>query len=313
MQELNYILRRILHMIPVLICITILIFFMIRLVPGNAAEILLGDRVTPEKLAALEQQMGLDKPIIVQYAIYIRQCLKLDFGDSIRYVRPVLELVRPKIAITASLIVVTTFFVVLLSFPIGYWTGKNNGKTVDRVASVMVLIVLALPQFFVGTIFLFAFSLKLRWFPVGNWGATMWQHVRALILPGITGALGTSALMIRNLRNNVIDVIESDYVDFARSKGLTERRIRSRHVLRNAMVSTVTLLALRVTNMLGGSIVVETVFSLPGLGKLLVDSIFARDYAVVQATVLLIAFMVLLVNLLTDIAYSLLDPRVKLK
>jgi peptide/nickel transport system permease protein len=300
-------------MIPVLICITILIFFTIRLIPGSAAEVLLGERATPEKVAILEERMGLDKPIIVQYMIYVRQLLQLDFGDSIRFVRPVLEVIRPKIAVTASLVVVITFFVVFFSFPLGYLAGKYHGRAIDRVISTMNLIVLALPQFFVGTILLFVLSLKLKWFPMGNWGTTMTAHMRALVLPGITGALTTSALMIRNLRNNVIDVIESDYVDFARSKGLTERKIKSRHVLRNAMVSTVTLLALRVVNMLGNSIVIETVFSLPGLGKLLVDSIFSRDYAVVQTTILLIAFMVLLVNLLTDIAYSFLDPRVKLK
>jgi len=313
MQELNYIMKRILHMIPVLICITVLIFLMIRLVPGNAAEVMLGERATPERLAILERRMGLDKPLFVQYMIYVKQVLTLDFGDSLTYVRPVVELIRPKIAVTASLIFTTTFFVLLFSFPIGYLAGKNSDTPTDRFIGVMSLVVLALPQFFIGTIFLFAFSLKLRWFPVGTWGTTMIQHVRALILPGLTGALGTSALMIRNLRNSVIDVIESDYVDFARSKGLTEKVIKSRHVLRNAMVSTVTLLALRVANMLGGSIVIETVFSLPGLGKLLVDSIFSRDYAVVQTTVLLIALMVLIVNLLTDIAYALLDPRVKLK
>jgi peptide/nickel transport system permease protein len=211
------------------------------------------------------------------------------------------------------LIAITTVFVVIFSFPLGYISGESNGGASDRVISVANLIILALPQFFVGTIFLFFFSLKLKLFPVGNWGSTIGQHLHALVLPGVTCAMGTSALMIRNLRNNVIDVINSDYVDFARTKGLSDSVIKSRHVLRNAMVSTVTLLSLRVANMLGGSIVVETVFSLPGLWKLLVDSIFARDYAVVQATVLLIAFMVLFVNLLTDIAYSFLDPRVKLQ
>ncbi|MDR3322469.1 MAG: ABC transporter permease [Synergistaceae bacterium] len=313
MHELNYIIKRVGHMIPVLLCITILVFFMIRLIPGNAAEILLGDRFTPEKLAILERKMGLDKPIIVQYAIYMKQVMTLDFGDSIKYVRPVIELLRPKIAVTASLIATMTLFVIVFSFPIGYYAGENDGSAADRAISVANLLVLALPQFFVGTILLLFFSLKLKWFPVGNWGETTLQHLHALILPGITGGLSTCALMIRNLRNNVIDVIRSDYVDFAHTKGLSDKTIKSRHVLRNAMISTVTLLSLRIVNMLGISIVIETVFSLPGLGKLLVDSIFARDYAVVQAAVLLIAFMVLLVNLLTDIAYSLIDPRVRLE
>lgn len=312
-KQFNYILKRLLHMIPVLLCVTILIFAMIRLIPGSAAEIMLGDKATPEKIAVLEEKMGLNEPLPVQYLLYMKQVFTLDFGDSITYARPVLELIQPKIAVTAGLVAITTLFVLLLSFPLGYMAGSRSGSLLDGAIKGGSLIAVSLPQFWVGTLLLLLFALRLKLFPVGTWGDTPLERLHALILPGITNAMTTSALMIRNLRSNVIDVVNSDYVDFARSKGLSERRIRKRHVVRNAMISTVTLLSLRIANMLGGSIVIETVFSLPGLGKLLVDSIFSRDYAVVQTVVLLLALLVLIVNLITDIAYSLLDPRVKLE
>lgn len=300
-------------MIPVLICVTILIFAMIRLIPGSAAEIMLGDKATPEKIAILEKKMGLDKSLPEQYLLFMKQVLTLDFGDSVVYARPVLELIKPRVAVTVSLVLVTTLLVLFISFPLGYLAGSRSGGLADGVIKSGALVAVSLPQFWVGTLLLLLFALRIRLFPVGTWGETIGERLHALILPGLTGALTTSALMIKNLRSNVIDVVGSDYVDFARSKGLKDGRIMGRHVLRNAMISTVTLLSLRVANMLGGSIVIETVFSLPGLGKLLVDSIFARDYAVVQTVVLLLALLVLTVNLLTDIAYSLLDPRVKLE
>lgn len=312
MKQLGYIVKRILHMIPVLLCVTILIFTMIRLIPGSAAEIMLGDKATPEKIAILERKMGLDQPLPVQYLLFMKQVLTLDFGDSIVYARPVKELIQPKILVTVSLVMVTTLFVLAISFPLGYLAGSRSGGLADGVIKSGALVAISLPQFWVGTLLLLLFALRLRLFPVGTWGESFSERLHALILPGVTGALTTTALMIKNLRSNVIDVIHSDYVDFSRSKGLREGRIMGRHVLRNAMISTVTLLSLRIANMLGGSIVIETVFSLPGLGKLLVDSIFARDYAVVQTVVLLLALLVLAVNLLTDIAYSLLDPRVRL-
>jgi peptide/nickel transport system permease protein len=312
-KQLQYILKRILHMIPVLICVTILIFSMIRLIPGSAAEIMLGDKATPEKIAILEKKMGLDKSLPEQYLLFMKQVLTLDFGDSVVYARSVLELIQPRVAVTVSLVLVTTLLVLFISFPLGYLAGSRSGGLADGIIKSGALVAVSLPQFWVGTLFLLLFALRMRLFPVGTWGETVGERLHALILPGLTGALTTSALMIKNLRSNVIDVVGSDYVDFARSKGLKDGRIMGRHVLRNAMISTVTLLSLRVANMLGGSIVIETVFSLPGLGKLLVDSIFARDYAVVQTVVLLLALLVLAVNLLTDIAYSLLDPRVRLE
>ena len=168
-----------------------------------------------------------------------------------------------------------------------------------------------MPSFWVALLLMLLFGVRLQWFPVGGWGETPMEHLKSLILPAFTQSLMTSALLIRNIRNSVVDISVMDYVDFARSKGLSDGAVKYRHILRNALISTVTLLAMRMAYMLGGSVIIETVFSLPGLGKLMVDSIFGRDYAVVQSLVFLFALMVLVINLLTDLLYSCLDPRVK--
>ena len=174
------------------------------------------------------------------------------------------------------------------------------------------LVAISMPSFWVGLLLMIVFALKLKWLPAGGWSDTLLGQFRCLILPAVTQSLMTSALLLRNTRNSVVDITRMDYVDFARSKGITSGEVRTRHVMRNAMISTVTLLSMRMTAMLGGSVIIETVFSVPGIGKLASDAIFGRDYAVVQYVVLLFAVLVLVINLITDILYSFLDPRVNL-
>ena len=207
----------------------------------------------------------------------------------------------------------TALFVVLISFPLGYYCGRHKNGIGDNVIRIISLVALSMPQFWIGVLLLLLFGLKLGWVPISGWGSTIPEHIQSLILPAITGALGVCTLMIKNLRSNVVDVMDQDFVDFARSKGIPESRVRSRHIVKNALISTVTLLALRIVNLLGYTVVIETVFSLPGVGALLVEAIFRRDYAVVQSVVVIFAALVLLVNLITDISYSLLDPRVELE
>jgi peptide/nickel transport system permease protein len=173
------------------------------------------------------------------------------------------------------------------------------------------LVAIAMPSFWVALLLMLLFSVKLRWLPAGGWGTTVWDHIRGLILPSLTQAIATSAILIRNIRNSVVEISVMEYVDFARSKGISEKEVRDHHILRNTLISTVTLLSMRVAYMLGGSVILETIYALPGIGKLMVDSIFGRDYVVVQALVFLFAFLVLVINLLTDILYSILDPRVR--
>ena len=313
MQQHNYAIKRLLQMIPVLLCVTILVFVMMRLIPGNPAQIMLGEKATPEMVAAKEVEMGLDKPYIVQYGIFLRDLVTGNLGESIQYSIPVSDLLGSRMIVTVSLALMTALFVVLISFPLGYYCGRHKNGIGDNIIRVLSLVALSMPQFWIGILLLLLFGLQLGWVPISGWGVTFLDHVRCLILPSITGALGVCTLMIKNLRGNVANVMGMDFVDFARSKGISEGRVRSRHIVKNALISTVTLLALRIVNLLGYTVVIETVFGLPGVGALLVEAIFRRDYAVVQSVVVIFAALVLIVNLITDISYSLLDPRVELE
>ncbi len=313
MEQLNYIIKRTLQIIPVLFFVTILIFLMMRMIPGDPASVMLGDKATPELVEQIRTRMGLDKPLYVQYFFYLRNLTSFNLGNSLLYVVPVSELLEKRMLVTLTLTVMASIFVILISFPLGYLAGRKKDRLPDQIIRTGALVALSMPQFWLGILFLLLFGLKLHLFPVGGWGDTWQEHIRSLVLPALTEALGTSALMIRNLRNNVVDVLRSDYVDFARSKGLKESVVRSRHIVRNALISTITLLALRMGGMLGGAVIIETVFALPGVGSLMVQSVFSRDYSVVQAVVFIFAALVLVVNLITDVSYSFLDPRVKLE
>ncbi len=313
MQTFSYVLHRLGQMLIAFLATTVIVFFLIRLIPGSTAEIMLGDFADPKAVAALTAKLGLDKPLITQFFIFLKQLLHLDLGNSLKYKAPVETLMGSHIVVTVLLTLVSTLFTVILSFPLGYLSGKNKDSTGDTIVRGFSTLGLAMPSFWVGLLLLIVFGVHLKWFPVSGWGTNWPTHFRSLVLPGITQAIATSAVLIRNLRNNVIEVKSRDYVYFARSKGISESSIARKHIMRNAMIPTVTLLAIRVASMLGGAVVIEEVFSLPGLGSLLVDSILARDYPVVQAVVLFFAIVVLVVNLLTDILYSVLDPQVKLQ
>lgn len=313
METLNYLIKRIFQVLPVLIIVTILIFFMIRLIPGDPARVILGEKATPEMVDLLREKMGLNKPIPVQYFIYMKNLFKFDLGNSIRYRMPVFELIGKRFKVTIILTAFTVLFSIFLSLPLGYISGIKKDKPQDQIIRTAALMALSMPQFWLGLILMILFSVKVKLFPVGGWGDTWPEHIKSIILPAFTQALVTIALLTRNLRNGVIDILKLDYVDFARSKGLEENVVKKRHIIRNALLSYVTLMSMRMAYMLGGSIVVETVFALPGIGALTVESIYNRDYVVIQAVVLIFAFMVISINILTDLAYIYLDPRVKLE
>ena len=311
MEELTYIVKRILQMIPVLLIITFIIFFGMRLIPGDPALLLVGNRASDEVIAATRARLGLDEPLFTQYLLFLKQCLTFDFGESMLRA-PVTELFAQKAVITVSLTLMTIVFAILISFPLGYAAGVKHDSKIGSFIDSLSLTFVSVPEFLVGLVIMLIFALLLKWFPVGGWGDTLGERIHALILPAFTGALGTAALVLRNIRGNVIQVLDKDYVDFAYSKGLSPWKIRTRYIFKNVLISTVTLLAMRMTYMLAGSIVIESVFALPGIGQMMLNAILARDYSIVQATVYLFSIIVLIMNLLTDIAYSLLDPRVKL-
>lgn len=311
MNQLNYILKRVSQIVPVLFMVTVLIFLMLHLIPGDPARLILGEKATNAAVAALRVKLGLDQSLPTQYFLYLKGLATLDLGTSLTYQRPVVQLLMDSLPITIFLTLTSTVFSLLVSFPLGYFAGMHKDQIGDQSVRVTALVAIAMPSFWVALLLMMLFSVRFQWFPVGGWGETPMEHAKALVLPAFTQSLMTSALLIRNIRNSVVDISVMDYIDFARSKGISERAVKNRHILRNALISTVTLLAMRMAYMLGGSVIIETVFSLPGLGKLMVDSIFGRDYAVVQSLVFLFAFMVLSINLLTDLLYSYLDPRVK--
>lgn len=313
METFSYILKRLLQMVIALFVSTIIVFFMIRLIPGNPARNMLGDFADPVAVEALSEKMGLNKPLVTQYFIYLQDLLHLDFGNSLKYKTSVASLMKSRLVVTGLLTLVSAVLTVIISIPLGYIAGKKKDTWIDQCVRGFSMVGLALPNFWIGLLLLILFGVKWKLVPVSGWGMDWATHWKSLILPGITQAICTSAVLIRNQRNNVIEVKNSDYVYFARSKGLGESRIATRYIVRNAAIPTVTLLSIKIAGMLGGAVIIEEVFSLPGLGSLLVTSILARDYAVVQAVVLFFAVVVLVINLLTDILYSLLDPQVKLQ
>ncbi len=312
MDEFVYILKRIIQMIPVLIIVTVLIFFGMRMIPGDPALLMLGNRASDEALAMMHAKLGFDKPLMIQYLLFLKDCVLFRFGDSITLRMPITELFKQKAAITLSLTAMTILFDVLISVPLGIYCGMHKDSKLDTFLNSVSLVFVSIPEFLTGLVLLMLLAVKIHAFPVGGWGNTFGEHIRSLILPSLTGALMTSSLVMRNIRENVIKVLNMDYVDFARSKGLPEIWVRMRYVLRNVLIPAVTLLAMRMTAMLAGSIVIESIFALPGIGQMMLNAILARDYPLVQATVYLFALIVMIMNLITDVSYSILDPRVKL-
>ena len=313
MDELTYIFKRVLQMIPVLLIVTVAIFFGMRLIPGDPAILLVGNMASDEAIAAMRAKMGLDQPMLTQYLCFLKQCLTFDFGNSLSLKTPVTELFLQKAQVTVSLTLMTIFFATLISIPLGCYAGIHKGSTLSHLIDSASLFFISVPEFLIGLVLLLVFALKLRIFPAGGWGNTAAEHIASLVPPAFTGALMTASLVIRNISENVDRILQMDYVDFARSKGLSERKIRWDYILHNVLIPAVTLLAMRMTAMLAGSIVIESVFALPGLGQMMLNAILSRDYPLVQATVYLFAIIVLVMNLLTDISYSVLDPRVRLE
>lgn len=310
MGRAAYIRRRLLLMIVVLFGVTVVIFGMVHLIPGDPAFLILGDRATDAKAAELRHQLGLDQPLPVQYARFVGGLVRGDFGTSLLYRQPVNDLVFRRIPTTLFLALYAMILTALFTLPAGILAAVRKNKPADHVIRAVFLLALTTPSFWLGILLILFFSLRLRLFPVAGYGEGFKGHIWYLFLPALTLSLQLSAVLIRNLRGQIISAMDSDYVRTARAKGLSGRVVLLGHVLKNAMISTVSLFGLQFGYLVGGAVVVETVFAIPGLGQLLFQSITARDYPVVQAITVLTAFLVILVNLLVDLSYSMLDPRV---
>jgi peptide/nickel transport system permease protein len=311
----RYILQRLLFMLPVALFVSFITFMLIHLVPGDPARVLLGEEATPQTVAALQQQMGLDKPLLVQYIIWLGQALRGNLGNSIQLQQPVLFAIFQRLPVTLELGSASLLFSLLLAFPLGIYSATHRNGWADWVVNTTSLVGTALPSFVLALILIFVFAVYWRLFPPGGFvplGDDPANNVRDLILPMIALGTGAVAVNLRQIRASMIEVLEQDYVRTARAKGLSEPKVLYVHALRNSILPLLTLVGLQIGSILGGAFVIETIFLWPGIGKLAVDSIFAKDYPVIQGVVLLVACSYMLTNLLIDVSYGLIDPRIRL-
>jgi peptide/nickel transport system permease protein len=284
----------------------------VHLIPGDPARTMLGVHATPQGVAQLHKQWGLDKPLWEQYTSYLGKLLHGDLGTSLFYELDVRTLIMDRLGPTLWLLLFATLLAVLIAVPLATLAATKKDAVRDQVIRFVPMFGLGMPPFWVGIIFLLVFSLNLgRLFPVGGYGHGFTGHIHSMFLPGLTIAVSIAPILIRSLRASLLDVLESDYITTARAKGIPERRVLLRHAVRNGVISMVTVLGLNVAYLVGGTLVVEKVYALPGIGSLMIDSIFQRDFTVVQAITLVFAILVVIVNLVTDIIHSLLDPRVR--
>lgn len=297
-------------MVPVLFVITLFTFFIIRLVPGDPVTAMLGPRGTPERRAELAKAMKLDRPLWEQYVAFLGGVAQGNLGDSLWKKQPVTRVLADRLPPTLFLIFYSMAMTIALTLPLAAWAALNKGRWPDRVVRVFTVVSLAMPVYWIGLMLLQTFAVKQKVFPVSGWGEGFAGHLHALFLPALALTLAIASLTTRSLRNAILESMGQDYVRTARAKGVSERGVFSRHVLRNSALPTITILGINLAFLIGGTTVAETIFAIPGLGQLIVNAVFQRDYPVIQGVTLVIGVLVLLINLLTDLSYAVLDPRV---
>ena len=305
-------LSRLVQLIPVLLGITIVAFLLLRVMPGDPATLMLGSRGTAEDIAALTRQLGLDQPLWQQYLSFLADIAKGSFGRSIAYKAEIGPLLIARLWPTLALVGLSTVIAILMTVPLAMYTAVRRNSLADHAVKFVFVAAMSMPAFWLGVLLVLLLAIVVPIFPVSGYGENWLDRLHHLALPAFIIALGTSALTIRSLRSSIIAVLTADYVDTARAKGLPESAVIWRHVFRNSLSSTISVLAVHTSWVIGGTVVIETVFSIPGLGSLLVASISARDYPMVQGLTLTFAVLVVIVNLLADIAYSVVDPRVRM-
>jgi ABC-type dipeptide/oligopeptide/nickel transport system permease component len=303
-----YVLRRILYSLFVLWGALTIIFIAIRIVPGDPAAMMLGPSATQGDVEELRGRLGLDDSLPRQYVTFLGDVARFDFGKSLWLNRPVTTSVTERIAATARLAGAAMILALLVSFPLGVLAALRPRSLLDRFVSFISLVGQSLPGFWLGIMLILVFARQLRWLPSS--GSEGFKH---LILPAVTLAMPLIGILTRLIRSGLLDVLYEDYIRTARAKGLSQRTVLTRHAMRNMLIPVVTVIGLQMGNLLGGAVIVETVFAWPGIGRLLVDAIFHRDYPLVQAAILFITASFIFINLLVDISYVYLDPRISLR
>lgn len=309
----RYVLQRLLFMLPVALLVSFITFLTLHLVPGDPARVFLGESATPETVAALNRELGLDKPLPVQFVLWLWQAIHGNLGQSIQIQQPVLDAIVQRFPVTAELGICALLFSLVLAIPLGIYSATHRNTWIDWLVNVSSLFGTAIPSFVLGLVLIFFFAVDFRFFPPGGYvpfSDDALNNIRDLVLPVITLGTGTVAVNLRQIRASMIEALGQDYVRTARAKGLPERRVSYVHAFRNAAIPVLTIVGLQVGAILAGAFVVETIFLWPGIGQLAVTSILSKDYPVVQGVVLLSAFSYMVVNLLVDICYALLDPRI---
>jgi peptide/nickel transport system permease protein/oligopeptide transport system permease protein len=302
----TYIARRLLIVIPTLLGVLLVVFFMVRLAPGDPAVLLAGEFATPETLADIRERFGLDQPLHVQLGLYMASIFQGDLGESVRTRQPVTEMLADFLPNTIQLALGAMLVALLIGIPAGIIAAIRPGTPIDLLVMLGALIGISMPTFWFGLMAILIFSVYLGWFPVAGTG-TIWH----LVLPAITLGTGIASVLARMTRSAMLEVLSQDYIRTARAKGVAGRVVVFKHALRNALIPVVTITGLLFGGLLEGAVIVETVFAWPGIGQLVVSSILARDYPVVQGAVLLIAVVFILINLLVDLLYGVIDPRIR--
>lgn len=331
---MNTLVRRILGAVPVLLGISFLVFMLMHIAPGDPVSLLLGDNATPEDIERTRRDLGLDRPLLVQYWDFVTRAVRGDFGRSLKFNEPVMKLVWERLPATIELGVASMIVAILISIPLGVYSAIRHNSLLDHAGMSVALIGVSLPNFWLGIMLIYFFGGQLNLLPVAGrieYGievrpithlylvdslltlnfAGFWSAFRHLLMPAITLGTSLAAIVTRIARSSVLEVMRQDYVTTARAKGLSEKTVIWRHILRNAMITIVTILGLQLGALLSGSVITETVFSFPGIGDLLIQSISARDYKLTQVLILFFAVIYFAVNLGVDLLYSWIDPRIK--
>ena len=311
---LLYAARRLLAIIPVMGIVAVLVFLMLRLTSGDPAAIIAGDNANADDVANIRRQLGLDQPIVTQFFVWMAKILTGDFGHSYFFKKTVSELILDRIEPTLSLALLTITLSVLIAVPLGVYAAYRQGSIADRVVMGFSVLGFSVPVFVVGYLLIYVFAIQLNWFPVQGYqrlGQGFGGFIHRLILPAFTLSVIYVALIARMTRTSVLEVLGEDYIRTARAKGRSHFQVLLRHALPNAAVPIVTVIGLGVALLIGGVVVTESVYTIPGLGRLTVDAVLARDYPVVQAVILLFSFAYVLINLAVDLAYTFFDPRIR--
>lgn len=310
----RYLLRKLAAFVATLFFVSVLVFVVIRVLPGDPALVIMGTEGSAEALARLRTALGLDRPLVVQYLDWLRRALVGDLGVSIQYDVPVARLIVSRLPVTLPLAILAALVMVAVALPLGLYAATRHRRPGDYVTMALSQVGVAVPTFWSGLLLILVFSVHLGWLRAGGfdgWSAGVWPGLRALLLPALALGLFQAAVLVRATRSAVLEVLREDYVRTARAKGVPEAGVIGRHTLRNALIPIVTVAGVQFGQLLAGSIIVESVFALPGLGRLALGAIGARDLPVVQGVALFVASTIVLINFLVDLAYGLLDPRLR--